>query len=255
MPGEFLDRDNSFMNFLSSDGSLSNELVADIWAQYTYDRSYKPSDPKYVDRYLVPDANHAVCIVGYDDNFPKEYFNDPNGTIGGDGAFIVKNSWGRGDPDDPDFDMFDSNIWGSGGTGFFYLSYYDQGICYPESFDFDTSEETRDVFHNVDMYDFLPDQIQECSVFDGDVYMANVFEAQNNCCVRFIGIETANSDTDVEFSVYLLDDDAKTPVDGTLFAESEAHFTYAGYHSVDIGKTAYIPKGMKYSVVVKAGKG
>lgn len=87
------------------------------------------------------------------------------------------------------------------------------------------------------------------------VYMANVFEAKNNCCVRFIGLETANSDTDVEFSVYLLDDNAKTPVDGTLFAESKTHFTYAGYHSVDIGKTAYIPAEMKYSVVVKAGNG
>ncbi|MBR5091790.1 MAG: hypothetical protein IK093_20405, partial [Ruminiclostridium sp.] len=252
MPGEFLDRDNSYMNFLNSDGTPSTEFLADIWAQYTYDRSYNPSDPKSVNKKL--DQNHAVCIVGYDDNFPKEYFNDPNGTIGGDGAFIVKNSWGCADPDDPNPGIL-SGAWGSGGTGYFYLSYYDQSIGFAESFDFDTSEETRDVFHNVDMYDFIPDPIQECAVFDEDVYMANIFKAKNNCCMRFIGLETANSDTDVEFGVYLLDDDAKTPVDGTLFAESKAHFTYAGYHSVDIGKAAYILAGMKYSVVVKAGNG
>jgi len=54
--------------------------------------------------------NHAVTIVGWDDNFSKCYFKDENGnTPNNNGAFIVKNSWGAS--------------WG--GDGYFYLSYED----------------------------------------------------------------------------------------------------------------------------------
>jgi predicted outer membrane repeat protein len=51
-------------------------------------------------------TNHAVCIVGWNDTYSKYNFND---TPSGDGAWIVRNSWG------PD--------WGN--EGYFYVSYYD----------------------------------------------------------------------------------------------------------------------------------
>ena len=50
--------------------------------------------------------NHAVTIVGWDDNYSRNNFNSrPEG----DGAWIVKNSWGAN--------------WGN--NGYFYVSYYD----------------------------------------------------------------------------------------------------------------------------------
>ncbi len=51
-------------------------------------------------------TNHEVLIVGWDDNYPAANFAT---TPPGNGAFIVKNSWGTS--------------WGSG--GYFYASYYD----------------------------------------------------------------------------------------------------------------------------------
>ncbi len=37
-------------------------------------------------------ANHAITIVGWDDSFDRNKFTQ---VPPGDGAFIVKNSWGR----------------------------------------------------------------------------------------------------------------------------------------------------------------
>ena len=52
-------------------------------------------------RYLW--ANHAICVVGWDDNYSKDNFNSKPA---GDGAFLIKNSWGST-------------------QSYFYISYYD----------------------------------------------------------------------------------------------------------------------------------
>ncbi|MBQ7077139.1 MAG: hypothetical protein IJM91_03270 [Lachnospiraceae bacterium] len=54
-------------------------------------------------------TNHAVTVVGWDDNYSKDNFLL---TPEGDGAWIIKNSW--------------SEEWGE--AGYYYLSYYDAAI-------------------------------------------------------------------------------------------------------------------------------
>ena len=234
-----------YIVFLDENGDPSDDSKAAIWAHYTYDCEYDPSDPDSINKFVISD--HCVCVVGYDDNFPKEYFLDPNGTIGGDGAFLVKNSWGR-DYGDPDYNW----TWGSGGSGYFWLSYYDQSLISPISFDYDTAGETEGIYDNVDMYDYLATVVPTVAMFDEDVYMADIFEAEENCSVRFIGFENGKAKTDVEYRIYLLNEDAESPVDGVLLAETSEHLNYAGFHMADLGKDVAIPGGCKYSVVVKA---
>lgn len=54
--------------------------------------------------------DHEVTVVGWDDNFSKDNFNT---TPDGDGAWLVKNSWGAD--------------WGK--EGYYWLSYYDGAIA------------------------------------------------------------------------------------------------------------------------------
>lgn len=67
-------------------------------------------------------ANHAITIVGWNDSFDRNRFKQ---VPSGDGAFIVKNSWGES--------------WGDG--GYFYISYYDTRFGYGENTVFTASEE------------------------------------------------------------------------------------------------------------------
>jgi C1A family cysteine protease len=58
-------------------------------------------------------TNHEVVIVGWDDAYSRTKFSGSSGTPAGDGAFIVRNSWGQ---------YF-------GQSGYFYVSYYDSSFA------------------------------------------------------------------------------------------------------------------------------
>ena len=81
-----------------------------VVANMHYSKNYLNTDQV---SYYMPDSkgmNHDVVVVGWDDTYSRYNFKN---TPPGDGAFIIRNSWG------PD--------WGE--DGYFYLSYYDQSFA------------------------------------------------------------------------------------------------------------------------------
>ena len=248
MPGDD-DSDSSYLNFLTKDGKPAKDAKsADIWAQYTYDKTYDPSDPESVNKFVG--SNHVVCIVGYDDDFPKEYFNDPNGTIGGNGAWIIRNSWGSKD------NSVDSsnNPWGNGGDGYCYISYYDQSLFFPQSFDFrtpaDGNLENSDGIYN-HMYDHLITNLPNEFYSDHELYMANEFTEEGDSVLTDIGVTTVTPNTTAKLEVYFLNDDSKNPTDGTKMLSAEKTFEYGGFHCVALDKPLAIPDGQRYAIVAK----
>ena len=100
--------------FLKRENFTDNDMIKEAILKY----GAVGTSMMYNDRYLntrtnayyssiSTKTNHAVTIVGWDDNYSKSNFG--RNAPAGDGAWIVKNSWG------PE--------WGN--DGYFYLSYYD----------------------------------------------------------------------------------------------------------------------------------
>lgn len=244
-PGEVLDPEETYLNFLTADGMPAEFMEeAAIWAHYTYERDYDPDDPYSWNG--VISSNHAVCIVGYDDTFPKEYFNDPKGTIGGDGAWIVRNSWGSVNNSDPTAEY----SWGNNGDGYFYISYYDQSLNDPESYEFYLFD-PDDMGRSLDIYDLFPSFDYNVATFDKPVYMANVFTADTKEVIRDIGVMTAQDGLEAHFTVYLLKDGFTSPTDGVKAAETVDFFDCKGYHTTRLEDKVIVEEGQKYSVVLE----
>ena len=104
--------------FLYRANYTDNDAIKRALMQYgavgttMYMAGYLNSNNAYYYYRTSDSSNHAVTIVGWDDNFSKNNFAH---TPEGDGAWIVKNSWG------PD--------WGN--NGYFYVSYYDTRLAQP----------------------------------------------------------------------------------------------------------------------------
>ena len=220
-------------------------------------------------------SNHAVCIVGWDDTYSRDNFThkvyvtdgetgvrveDPAlselTTPGGDGAWIVKNSWGSETDCGPDDlgNEVDSRGWGvrdeqGRHTGYFYVSYYDKTLGDPESFEFTTDLAGQGRFYTA-QHDYLPARYLYKETSDKVMSSANVFETGDELVsLKSVSTNTWAPEQHVDFAVYLIGDDARDPTDGTLAWRGSAQYAHAGYHRFDLEAPVDLAKGQRFSIV------
>ncbi|MBR2742074.1 MAG: S-layer homology domain-containing protein [Clostridia bacterium] len=217
----------------------------DTWAHYTFDSS--PS-------------SHAVCIVGWDDTYSRDNFNqgidEETGlcrTPPGDGAWIVKNSWGtsEGCGVSESGRVIGKTDWGIDGSGYFYLSYYDTSLKESmESMAFSKSPtETEVVTYQ---YDYMPPNTVSDYSSGSVLGTAGVFTAEDDVKLVSTGVCAADENTRVTVAVYRLDDGALLPTEGTLLERTSRTLEYEGYHRVDLESAPSLDRGDRFSVVVTA---
>lgn len=178
-------------------------------------------------------VNHCVTIVGYDDQYSASNFNEDHQPPA-DGAWIARNSWGP--------------LYGD--QGYFYLSYYDQSITLPETYEFVTDADTISTSGiYIDEYDFMPAYVVNSSAIQAPVYLANEFLIEADSVLSYVSTMTANFDTNVTTAVYLLNENSQSPIDGELLDVRTENYTYAGYHRIPLSQHYRLSEGDKISVV------
>ena len=177
-------------------------------AQYVNDSTVQP--------------NHDISIVGWDDNFPKENFLI---TPPGDGAWIIKNSWGS------DY----------GENGFLYVSYYDPSLLKSDSV---LHYATSIIIENTEPYNMN----YQYDIFwggdflrNGTVSYMNIFEALENDAIAAVGTYFDQSGVNYTVEIYV-NDVLKLTQDGVS--------PYFGYHTIKLNEYIPIKEGDIFKAVI-----
>lgn len=171
-------------------------------------------------------CNHDIIIVGWDDDFPKEYFTI---TPENDGAFICKNSWGT------EF----------GEDGYFYVSYEDANIGTTNVVYTKLGDANN--FDNIYQSDLLGWRGQLGYEKD-QAYFANVYRAGED--EELAAVSFYATDVDTTYQVYVVPEfeDEDSLNDRKLVAEGS--FEQAGYYTVRLDEAVKLKDNQKFAVVV-----
>jgi C1A family cysteine protease len=173
-------------------------------------------------------SNHGVMIVGWDDNYPATNFAT---TPPGNGAYIVKNSWGMS----------------FGQSGYFYVSYYDTAMGHVSLAVF-TAEPTTNYNTN---YQYDPFGVVTRYGYGTNVaYGANVFNATSDGTLKAISFWAPDFGTSYTASIYT-NPTANNPASGTLASTISGAVGYAGYYTEPLNTTVPLTRGETFSVVIK----
>ncbi len=190
-------------------GALNMLYYAAQSAPYFNDETYS----QYINETLKID--HAVSIVGWDDNYSKDNFLI---TPPGDGAFIVKNSWG--------------DSWAD--NGYFYLSYYDKTFGNDDLIAYVLENDAN--YNKNYQYDF-----SGFSRFLPCISYKNTFEAADDDLIAAVGTYFNETGEEYKLEIYVNDE--------LKYAQSGIA-PFRGYHTIELNELVPVYEGDEFSAVV-----
>ena len=214
------------------DNDLIKEAVMNYGAVYTDmvwdDSSYNSTNKTYYNPGNTG-GGHAVAIVGWDDNFEAAKFSS---APEGNGAFIVKNSWG--------------SSWGD--HGYFYVSYYDAYFGRRGVLGVVKAENPGKYVVNY-QYDPLG-WITSLGYGQDTAWMANVFQAQSGLPLEAVGFYTSSTENYYEIYIYVGVAQGQ-PRSGELKSTKSGSINSPGYFTVELDNPVALTTGQYFSVVLK----
>jgi len=198
-------------------------------AMYFDDSCYNPVHASYYNK-ESEEGGHSVAVVGWIDSFDRMKFHSlPDG----DGAFIVRNSWG--------------SRWGD--NGYFYVSYYDtyfgaENFCA-------AVKKAEPKVNYVEKHQYDPKGMTQVLGFPPSTegWMANIFKARSGTPLKSVSFYTVESETLYNVYVYrnVL---ANRPTSGVLVRKKGGRLSSPGYHTVPFNKVP-LAQGDRFSVAVR----
>ncbi|MFP3156365.1 lectin like domain-containing protein [Lachnospiraceae bacterium ZAX-1] len=205
-------------------------------AYYHDDRFYNFSTAAYYCGSTDNDVNHAITIVGWNDQYKSTNFKQ-NPSISG--AWLVKNSWGT--------------QWGN--TGYFWISYGDVPLSHNIAtvYDFESANNYDNNYQydgtSAMLYQPLPNNSQ----------IANVYIAKGNSSgtkaewLKAVSFALFSPNVNYRIQIYKnitdpSDPTSKTPI---LSKEQTGNTTYLGYYTIPLNQKVLLSKGETFAVVIK----
>ncbi|MGN0635380.1 MAG: bacterial Ig-like domain-containing protein [Acutalibacteraceae bacterium] len=181
-------------------------------------------------------TNHAVTVVGWDDNFPRTSFNDYN-LPDADGAWLIKGSWGKS--------------YGDG--GYYWISYEEPSLSSFVAF----QAAPADIYDNIYQYDgtypsnhFAPSGITMACI-------ANTFTSQRDEDLTYVAFFNENVGATVTAEVYVSDtkptlekNDPTAGMTQVTAATTTVTNAFFGYSTVALQTPVRLTAGQYFTVKI-----
>ena len=171
--------------------------------------------------------NHDVVIIGWDDHYSRDNFNQPPE---GDGAFICANSWGGEFGDD----------------GYFYVSYYDTNIgIHNILYSGIESADNYDHIYQADLCGW----VGQLGYGKESAFFANIYTAEEKEELEAVGFYATGENT--SYQVYTVTDAEGSSQFGRRRKVASGEVANAGYYTVLLDKTVTLEAGERFAVIVE----
>ena len=236
--GYAIDLTSSTGKHIAKEAIMQNGIVAARF--FAGDKTYPKS--KYLNNEKaayynneVSNSNHAVGIVGWNDEFPRTSFvsgRQPSS----DGAWLIRNSWYNSGTDFYNF------------NNYFWISYED--VSLDAAFILDVKKAPAGYDNNY----YYDTRIHNIRYLEGNLKTSNVFTvgSGSNEYLTSVGLETPEP-LNYEINIYTDLKDRNNPESGTLSSSSSTKGTLnlQGVYTIPLNSPVLLEAGSDFSVVVK----
>ena len=190
-------------------GSQENDYNQDTYAAY------------YNEEEFGEGGNHAVTLVGWNDTFSKSKFLT---TPPGDGAWIIKNSWG--------------SDWGD--KGYYYVSYYDHAFATDGSIAFIV--DANHTYQKNYQYDIIT--FPKMANYTQEASYSNKFTSTGDDIITAVGTYFNKTDANYQIKIY---------VNKELIHTQSGTSTHPGYETIKLDKIVPVKDNDEFTVEMTTG--